>query len=72
MASLENLREQDLGTLLPNDLWKAILEPIPSSSSSCIRHGLIQFKIVHRVHLTKAKLAKIYSSVIGANRLQLP
>ena len=30
------------------------------SSSSCARLGLIQFKVLHRVHLTKARLGDIY------------
>lgn len=62
MASLRTLWEQDLGATLPNNLWNAALERVHSSSSSS-RYWLIQFKIVHRVHFTKAKLAKIYPSI---------
>lgn len=35
-------------------------------SSSCSRYGLIQFKIVHRVHFTKFILAKIYPNIYPA------
>lgn len=36
------------------------------SSSICARHGLIQCKILHRVHYTNAKLSKIYPNVKDA------
>ena len=33
------------------------------SSSVCIRHGVLQCKVVHRVHRSKSKLARIFSGV---------
>ena len=33
------------------------------SSSICARHSLIQFKIVHRLHMSKTKLSKIFPGV---------
>lgn len=33
------------------------------SSSVCIRHGLLQFKILHRLHLSKLKLSKMFPTV---------
>ena len=33
------------------------------SSSICARHGLLQFKIVHRIHWTKLRLSKWFSDV---------
>ncbi len=33
------------------------------SSSICARHGLIKFKILHRLHLSKEKLSKMFPSV---------
>lgn len=58
-ASIRTLWEEDLGTHLSDDLWKAVFEQV-HSFSSCSRYDLIQFKIVHRAYFTKAKLAKIY------------
>ena len=34
------------------------------TSSICIRHGLIQFKVFHRLHYSNDRLAKIYLSVL--------
>ena len=34
------------------------------TSSICIRHGVIQFKVFHRLHYSSGSLAKIYSSVL--------
>ncbi len=34
-----------------------------SSTTSCARLGLIQFKVLHRLHYSKAKLAIIYPTV---------
>ena len=33
------------------------------NSSICIRHGLIQFKIVHWRHFSRSRLAKLYADV---------
>lgn len=33
------------------------------SSSPCARHGLVQFKVLHRLHFTNSKLAKIYPNI---------
>ena len=54
--------ETDLGEELCNSQWAAVLDLI-HSSSTCARHGLIQLKIVLRVHFTNAKLARIYPTV---------
>ena len=34
-----------------------------NASSICIRHGLIQFKILHRLHLSRSRLAKLYPNI---------
>ena len=60
--SLNNLRtiwEQDLDLYFAESQWASILGRV-HSSSPCARYGLIQFKIVHRLHFTKEKLARIY------------
>ncbi len=48
-----------MGIDIPEDQWKNILGLI-HSLSICARHALIQCKVLHRVHLTTAKLAKIF------------
>lgn len=51
--------EDELGIDLPEEYWAKALKRV-NSSSSCARLGLIQFKVLHRVHLSKARLASIY------------
>lgn len=34
-----------------------------NSSSICVRGGLIEFKIVHRLHMSKIKLSKIFPGI---------
>ena len=58
----KRLWENDLDVELTDDQWEAILNLI-NTSSPCARHSLIQLKIVLRVHLTKARLAKMFSNV---------
>lgn len=59
--SLKDLWEQDLGTVITDNQWRSILKLV-HSSSICARHGLLQCKVLHRAHLTNAKLANIYSN----------
>ena len=40
-------------------MWQAAIERV-HKSSLCVRHGLIQFKVLHRLHLCRSKLARIY------------
>lgn len=64
-VSLEHLRtawQDDLGIDIADWQWEEAQERV-HSSSLCIRHGLIQFKILHRLHLSKLKLSKRFSSV---------
>lgn len=53
--------EQDLGHI-PDDLWVSILSSI-HKSSICARLCLLQFKVVHRAHMSKTKLSNIYPDV---------
>ena len=50
---------RELGEDLEEDIWNAALRNV-NGSSSCARLCVIQFKILHRVHFSKARLAKIY------------
>ncbi|XP_072135984.1 MTOR-associated protein MEAK7 isoform X2 [Mobula birostris] len=51
--------EDDLGMDLVEEYWAKVLNRV-HFSSSCARLGLIQFKVLHRVHLSKARLVDIY------------
>ena len=51
--------EEDLGVALSDETWQCSLKRI-HTTSLCLKHGLIQFKIVHRLHYSPEKLAKIY------------
>lgn len=44
---------------LADELWKDVLIGA-NSSSSCAWLSLIQLKVIHRVHLSKASLCEIY------------
>ena len=62
IPSLERTRcawEQDLGVQLSTQTWEGSLDSI-HSSSLCLRHNLIQFKIIHRLHFSRDRLAAIY------------
>ncbi len=54
--------ETELGVVIPDDWWNEALEGI-KSCSTCARFQLIQFKIVHRAHYSKSRLAKIYPNL---------
>lgn len=62
MPSIEKTRctwEQDLGVPIPASTWEGCLDWI-HTSSLCLRHNLIQFKILHRLHFSRERLAHIY------------
>ena len=54
--------EEDLGDEISDELWESILHRV-HSSSICAKHGLIQCKIVHRIHWTRVKLSQIFPDV---------
>ena len=63
--SRENTRlewEKDLDILLPEEIWQKSLKRI-HTTSLCIRHGLIQFKAVHRLHYSCEKMAKLCPNI---------
>ena len=51
--------EAELGVTLSEEYWDIAIERT-YSSSSCARLGLIQFKVLHRTHFSKSRLAEIY------------
>ena len=55
---LKNKWATDLKEQITDDTWHKIIQGI-FSSSICLRHAVIQFKIVHRLHWSKVRLSKI-------------
>lgn len=62
ISGILNAWEQDLQMTIVMRDWARILKTI-HSSSMCARHSLLQFKVVHRAHLSKSKLAKMYPQI---------
>lgn len=58
LTTLKHQWEEELDTEISDELWQAVLNNI-HSSSICLRHTIIQFKVTHRLHWSKAKLARI-------------
>ena len=56
---LKTAWEEDLGIELSANQWKDAQRNV-HSSSICAKHGLIQLKILHRAHLSKVKISKMY------------
>jgi hypothetical protein len=54
--------EKELKVDFTDDWWAKAIDRI-GSTSSCARLGLIQFKVFHRTHFSKAELAEIYPDV---------
>ncbi len=52
--------EQDLNFTFTED---TLVFDRTHSSSVCSRHALLQFKVVHRIHISKTKLARMYPDV---------
>ena len=54
--------EEDLNLQIPGVNWQLAVSRV-NASSICIRHGLIQFKVFHRLHLSWSRLAKLYADI---------
>uniref|UniRef100_A0A8C7ZH32 Reverse transcriptase domain-containing protein n=1 Tax=Oryzias sinensis TaxID=183150 RepID=A0A8C7ZH32_9TELE len=64
-STLQHLREawqEELGINISEEQWDLALGSI-HTTSICARHGLIQFKIIHRLHWTRLRLSKIFPDV---------
>lgn len=59
MAKVRADWENELGEDLEEDTWESALLRV-NNSTSCAKLNIIQFKILHRIHYSKARLAKIY------------
>lgn len=62
ISKIKTTWENELGLALTEDWWKGALDRI-NGTSSCARLSLIQFKVVHRTHFSKVRLAEIYPDV---------
>src|SRR4029434_5363931 len=51
--------EEELQLVISDNMWQEAIERV-HKSSLCVRHGLLQFKVLHRLHLCRSKLAKMY------------
>uniref|UniRef100_A0AAR2IMM0 Reverse transcriptase domain-containing protein n=1 Tax=Pygocentrus nattereri TaxID=42514 RepID=A0AAR2IMM0_PYGNA len=51
--------EEELGEEISEEAWQRAVQWVPSSSV-CVKHGLLQFKVLHRLHFSRSKLAKLY------------
>ena len=54
--------EEEFHYSISTEQWEKILQLV-NSSLICAKHALIQFKVVHRAHMSKDKLARFYSHI---------
>lgn len=59
LAIIKSHWENDLALSITDDLWESILNRV-HSSSICARHGLLQFKVLYRLHMSKEKLVSAW------------
>lgn len=62
LARVRGKWEEELATSISEEEWQSVIKNI-YSSSICLRHRVIQFKVVHRLHWSKEKLAKFKPDV---------
>ncbi len=62
LIKIKTVWEQDLNLSVPEDTWETVFKLI-NDTSLCARHCLLQFKVVHRTHISKTKLSKFYPDV---------
>ena len=64
--------ESELNANLTENWWVGALRRV-NTSTSCARLGLIQFKVVHRMHFSNSRLAKMFPDHdAGCNRCDYP
>lgn len=56
---LKELWDEDFANEISDSTWKLAIKRI-HSTSICIQHGPLQFKVLHRRHLSKSRLARMY------------
>ena len=63
MEKIKSNWENELQVTLSDQFCSKALKNI-KLSSSCMRLGLIQFKVLHRIHYSKPKLSKMYPDTV--------
>ncbi|KAF3835725.1 hypothetical protein F7725_028283 [Dissostichus mawsoni] len=59
-----NTWEKELGLTFSDEWWQGALDRV-NSTSSCARLTLIQFKVLHRSHLTKLDFANCWTQMLS-------
>lgn len=54
--------ENELGVDLEEEIWESALLRV-NNSTFCAKLNIIQFKILHRIHYSKARLARIFPNI---------
>ncbi len=54
--------ERDLGVALLAEQWRRASGGV-HTASVCARHGLIPFRVLHRLHYSKVKLSKMFPDI---------
>lgn len=62
VIKIKNAWERELGKQLSEEVWEHATDRI-RSTTSCARLGLIQFKVLYRVHFSKSRLSELYPEV---------
>ena len=60
-SHLQEVWRVELGLDIPDDIWEECIDNVHHSSIN-VRHSLIQFKVVHRLHFSPSRLHKIYDN----------
>lgn len=54
--------KDELGEAIPDGIWEEAVHWV-NGTTSCARLSLIQFKVLHRMHFSKAKLTRIFTGM---------
>ena len=68
--AIQNTWEKEFGATFAPEWWQATLDRV-NSTSLCASLTLIQFKILHRAHLTKVRLNKLFDTSEMCDRCHL-
>lgn len=68
--TIRNTWEKELGTTFSAKWWQGALDRV-NSTSSCASLTLSQFKVLHRTHLSKVKLNKLFNTSDACDRCSL-
>ena len=63
LTGIKGQWEEELGEEIPEEAWQLAVKLV-HSSSICIRHGLLQFEVLHRLHLSQIGRASCRRRVV--------